>query len=83
MRGLEETAMTELDKARELIAQTDKEMAKLFEKRMEAVRRVAAYKKEHALPVTDKQREELIMRENAGYINDEDLRSYYVGFLKS
>ena len=75
--------MTELDKARELIAQTDREMAKLFEKRMEAVRRVAEYKKEHALPVADKQREELVLRENAGYINDEDLRSYYVGFLKS
>lgn len=64
--------MTTLDKAREIIENTDKEIASLFEKRMEAVRSVAEYKKNHALPVEDKQREDTMLRNNVKYIKDED-----------
>ena len=74
--------MTTLDKARETIEETDKEIASLFEKRMEAVKSVAEYKKEHALPVEDTLREEMLIRNNVKYIENEDFRSYYVGFLK-
>ena len=52
--------MTELEKARQLINETDKEMARLFEQRMDAVKMVAAYKKEHGLPVEDLAREKEI-----------------------
>ena len=38
--------MTDLDKAREIINEVDKELGRLFEKRMDAVRLVAKYKKE-------------------------------------
>ena len=38
--------MTELELAREDISRIDTEMAALFEKRMDAAARIAAYKKE-------------------------------------
>ena len=40
--------MTELEKAREQIDRIDKEMARLFEERMAAVKTVAEYKSETA-----------------------------------
>ena len=40
------TSEMDLKESREVIRQVDEEMAKLFERRMEAVREVAAYKKE-------------------------------------
>ena len=49
--------MEKLLKARETISEVDKEIAHLFEKRMEAVRLVAEYKKERGLPIFDSSRE--------------------------
>ncbi len=74
--------MADLDNARQIINETDKEMARLFEKRMDAVREVAAYKKEHGIPVDDFGREEEIIKRNSSYIKDESYRSYYVNFLQ-
>ena len=49
-----EPVMTnELEEARRIISETDKKIASLYETRMEAVRRVAAWKKERGLPVLD------------------------------
>ena len=45
--------MTEIEKARETINGADKEIAKLFEKRMRAVEAVFDYKREHGLPIYD------------------------------
>ena len=42
--------MNELEEARKIINQTDEQMAELFARRMEAVRQIAAYKKEKGLP---------------------------------
>ncbi|MBO4787920.1 MAG: chorismate mutase, partial [Lachnospiraceae bacterium] len=39
--------MTELEQARAIISEADRELAKVFEKRMAAVRTVAAYKRAH------------------------------------
>ncbi len=75
--------MTDLDKARQTINDVDKQMAALFEQRMDAVRTVAAYKKEHGLPVDDFGREDEIIKRNAGLITSEDYRAYYVNFLRS
>lgn len=75
--------MTDLEKARLLINDADKEMARLFERRMDAVRLVAAYKKEHGVPVDDFAREEEIIKRNAADIASEEYRSYYVSFLRS
>ncbi len=75
--------MTDLDKARQAINDADREIARLFEQRMDAVRQVADYKKEHGIPVEDKAREEHIIRKNAAYIENEEYRSFYVSFLRN
>ncbi len=75
--------MTQLEKAREIINKTDKGMAKLFEKRMDAAKMVASYKKEHGIPIDDFTREEEIIKRNSSLIENEDYRSYYVNFLQS
>ena len=75
--------MTDLDKARQIINEVDREMARLFERRMDAVRLVAEYKKEHGIPVEDARREEEILRTNAEWIENEEYRSYYVSFLRN
>ncbi len=74
--------MTELEKARKIINETDSKMAKLFEKRMDAAKMVAAYKKEHGLPIDDFAREEELIKRNTALIESEEYRSYYVSFLK-
>ncbi len=74
--------MTELEKARRIINETDVEMARLFERRMDAVRLVAEYKKEHGLPVFDAAREAEVVKRNLGLVSNEELRSYYVSFLQ-
>ena len=75
--------MSELQTAREIINKVDKEMARLFEMRMDAARIVAAYKKENGLPIDDFGREKEIIARNSDYIENEEYRSYYVNFLKN
>lgn len=75
--------MDKLKIARENINSIDKEMAKLFCQRMTEVKSVAEYKKEHGLPIFDEKREEEIVKANSLFIEDEDLRTYYVNYLKS
>ena len=47
--------------SRNIIDEADREIAKLFEKRMEAVKEIANYKQAHGLPVRDAQREQEIL----------------------
>ncbi len=75
--------MNDLEKARQIINEADKEMARLFEMRMDAVRLVTEYKKENGIPVEDLAREEEMIKRNSGYVSSEEYRSYYVNFLKS
>ena len=75
--------MSELQKAREIINKVDKEMARLFEMRMDAAKTVAAYKKENGLPIDDFAREKEIIAKNSDYIENEEYRSYYVNFMKN
>ncbi len=75
--------MNLLDTAREIINETDKEMAKLFEKRMRAVEMVAEYKMKHGLPILDKERESFVIKRNSELIEDRTLREYFVKFLES
>lgn len=70
-----------LDEARKNINEADREIAKQFEKRMEAVRVVAEYKREHGLPILDKKREEEVIRTNSELIDDPVLRSYYTELI--
>lgn len=72
-----------LSLARKEINTIDKEMAALFCKRMEAVKLVAEYKKEHGLPVFDAEREASLINKNSLLISDDTLKPYYIDFLKS
>ena len=74
--------MDDLQKWRDSISDIDREMAQLFEKRMEASAGIAGYKKEHGLSVKDKSREELLISKNRSYIKNSEIEEYYVDFLK-
>ena len=56
--------MDKLCAARVEIDQIDREMARLFARRMTAVEEVASYKKEHGLAVLDAAREEEVVAKN-------------------
>ena len=75
--------MDKLTQAREIISAVDKEIAELFEKRMNAVRLVSEYKIEHGLPIYDGIRENALIEKNSMLIENEELRSYYVDFLRN
>ena len=75
--------MEELINARKIISDTDREIAALFEKRMQAVRTVAEYKMQRGLPIFDASREDQIVKGNLRYIDDEMIKEYYVPFIKS
>lgn len=74
--------MNSLEKARETINRVDSEMAALFTERMRAAEQVAAYKKEHGLPITDAEREAAVIRNGAQQVDDPILREYYVRFIQ-
>ena len=75
--------MSSLNDERKKINEIDKEMAKLFEMRMRAVEKIAEYKRSAGLPIFDAEREEEIVRERAKLIEDDELRTFYVNFLKN
>ncbi len=75
--------MTELEKARKQINEIDRQMAKLFEERMNAVKAVAEYKRERGLQIFDPARENEVIERNCALIENQDYRSYYVNFLRS
>lgn len=72
-----------LEEAREDIDRIDRAMATLFEERMEAVRKVALYKKETGMPIFDGAREETILARGAQRVQSETVRGYYVNFLRN
>ena len=57
--------MADLSDYRKEIDEIDHQLVPLFEQRMEVVRKVAAYKKEHNLPVLHAGREEEVLRKAA------------------
>ena len=56
---------TLLEEARETINRVDREMARLFEERMSAVRKVAEYKMARGLQVLDPEREKQVIERNS------------------
>lgn len=75
--------MSLLDEARSIINDVDEKMAKLFCERMRAAEMVAEYKKQHGLKIYDAEREEALVRRNSEFIEDKELREFYVNFLKN
>jgi chorismate mutase/prephenate dehydratase len=72
----------ELHEIREEIRQIDEEMAELFVRRMEAVRKVAAYKNQRGLPVLDREQESRVIQGRSALIKDPELQPFYREFLQ-
>ena len=75
--------MDELKEYRENISEIDKEMAALFEKRMENCKKIADYKQRNGLSIRDKKREDELVAANKDVVADDEIRPYYVNFLKN
>ena len=73
--------MDKLNEARKAINEIDRDMAALFERRMQAVKCIAEYKKERGLPIYDAAREQTVVERNSACVADYEIRSYYVRFL--
>ncbi len=71
-----------LEEARQIINEVDAQMAELFVKRMKAVEMVYEYKKEFDLPILDSKREAEVIEKNAALVADEELKKYYIDYLK-
>lgn len=74
--------MNALEQARQDIDQIDREMAQLFEKRMDAVRAVVAYKQANHLPVLDASREAAVIEKNLARIQDPAYVSFYKDYIQ-
>lgn len=74
--------MNDLKEIREKINDVDEKIAKLFEKRMEIAKQIALYKKENALPIEDKVREKELIIKNSSYIENDQIKEYYINFLQ-
>ena len=75
--------MSKLTEAREIINRVDREMAALFTERMAAAALIAEYKKENGLEIFDPVREAELIARNSEMIESDEVRAYYVNFLKS
>ena len=75
--------MDNLNKSLEKINAIDKEMSKIFEERMEICKDIAEFKKSNSLPVLDSSREEAVINNNLKLINNEELKPYYITFIKN
>ena len=75
--------MADLNSTREKINEVDKEMLKLFEKRMALAKDIAGYKKENNIPIFDEKREEEVVRRNTDLLEDKNLSSEYKSFIRS
>lgn len=74
--------MDQLEQARRVIDHVDRQMAALFEQRMEAVRHVAEFKAEKGLPILNKEREEQVVARNLSLLEDPALYPYYEDFIR-
>ncbi|MGY0374164.1 chorismate mutase [Clostridium sp. JNZ J1-5] len=75
--------MDTLQSLRDEIDSIDKQLTELFEKRMEAVLKVAKYKKDNSIPILNKGREEEVIKKNIQYIKNKNFEKSEAEFLKS
>lgn len=74
--------MNKLEQARQEINEIDREMARLFEKRMQCSAVVADYKRQNGLSIRDKAREEELIARNLQGLQEPALGQFYVPFLQ-
>lgn len=73
--------MNELENLRKEIDEVDKELVKLFEKRMEVVLKIVEYKKANDIPIFNSSRENEIIRKNTEYLNNKHLEKWLKDFF--
>ena len=74
--------MKNLEELRQEIDVIDDEIRKLFEERMNIVKQVKIFKKEHQIQILDKKREEEVIDKNIKKLNDDSLKGSYKKFLE-
>ena len=74
--------MKDINEARDGINRIDEQMTKLFVDRMKLCKDVAEYKKENSMPIYDASREKNVIDNNLKLIDDEDIKPYYVSYIK-
>lgn len=75
--------MEELIELRKKLDIIDKELAGLFEKRMEIIEKVRICKLKNNLPILDSNREKSMKENNNLYIKDKKFVPYYEEYLKT
>jgi monofunctional chorismate mutase len=60
----------------------DESMQNLFLERLQVVKKIAKYKKEHNLPILDKQREKEIIKKNVDEVDNLEVVDLYEEFYK-
>lgn len=73
--------MDKLELLRKEIDDIDGQLVELFEKRMETVLKVGAYKTKMNLPILNESREEEVITKNIDYLRDRSLENYLKDFL--
>lgn len=74
--------MERLNNLRNEIDNIDKQMAKLFEQRINLVKQIAQVKKEINYPSYDQGRETFILIRNGAYIEDKEIRMMYFEMMR-
>ena len=74
--------MNELENLRERIDTIDKEMIALFEKRMDVVADIAAYKIKNNLPVLNQNREDIVISKVKAIVKNKDYTDSAIDFIK-
>ena len=73
--------MKDIKELREKINQIDKEMAALYENRMNTVNDIAEYKIANNMAILDKNREKEVLERNLSYISNDNLLPLYSKFI--
>ena len=74
--------MNELENLREKIDAIDKEMIALFEKRMDVVADIAAYKIKNNLPVLNQNREDIVVSKVKSTVKNKDYTDSATNLIK-
>ena len=75
--------MSKLEELRAQIDEIDSQMIALFERRMDVTRQGGEYKKEHDLPVLDRQREEEVLAKKEAMLKNKYLKTEVKDFFGS
>lgn len=71
-----------LEKLRKQIDETDKELVRLFEKRMDIAKKVGEYKKEHNMDILNAAREEEVLKSRTALLKNKEYSDYAEDFFK-